>query len=130
MRVSTKLRYSSRLLVALARAREVINTTELGKELDVSPLYLRSLAVSLEEKGLVKSIRGAKGGYFLAKPPSEISLLDIAETLENLNLVPCLEDPSVCPFAPTCKTRKVWLKLKNCIEKFLRETTLEDLLED
>ena len=116
--------------MALAKAKGVVNTTELGKELDVSPLYLRALAVSLEQKGLLESVRGARGGYKLAKPPSEITLLDIAETLENLNLVPCLEDPSVCPFAPTCKTRKVWLKLKNCIEKFLRETTLEDLLED
>ncbi len=116
--------------MALARARGVVNTTELGRELDVSPLYLRTLAVSLEEKGLLKSLRGAKGGYFLAKSPSEISLYDIASALENLNLVPCLEDPSACPFTETCKTRRVWLKLKNCIEDFLKSVTLEELLEE
>ncbi|GEM_PF-209102 len=130
MKISTKLRYSSRLIVALAERGGVVNTTELGRDLGVSSLYLRPLALELEKGGLIKSIRGAKGGYSLALSPSEITLMDIARIHENLNLVPCVKDPSSCPFTSRCKTRKVWLKLKSCIENFLDEISIKDMIEE
>ncbi len=130
MKISTRLRYSSRLLVALAERGRVASTTELGRELGVSPLYLRPIALDLEKHGLIESLRGARGGYRLVQSPSSITMLDLAKIQENLNLVPCLRDPSVCPFSQTCKTRKLWLKLRKCIEEFLASISLEDVIKE
>lgn len=130
MKLSTKLRYSVRMLMLLAEEGRIINTTELGTKLGVSPLYLRNLAIELEKKGFIKSYRGAQGGYKLVKDPSQITLLDVTRIYEDLSLVPCIDDPDACPFSFTCKSRKVWMKFKNCIEEFLASTTLKDIMEE
>lgn len=130
MKISTKLRYSSRLLIALAEKKGVVSTSELGERLGVSPLYLRPIAIELEKEGIIRSYRGAKGGYELVKHPTEVTFLDVAHIHENLNLVPCIKDPDSCPFTKTCRTRKLWIKLKECIENFLEKVTLEDLLKE
>ena len=96
----------------------------------VSPLYLRPIAIELERNGIIKSYRGARGGYELAKSPEEITMLQIAQLYENLNLVPCLKNPEYCPFSDKCKTRKLWMKLKTCIENLLEEVTLDDIKEE
>lgn len=130
MKISTKLRYSSRLLIALAERNGVVSTSELGERLGVSPLYLRPIAIELEKEGIIRSHRGAKGGYELVKHPTEVTFLEVARIHENLNLVPCIKDPDSCPFTKTCRTRKLWIQLKECIENFLKNTTLEDLLKE
>ena len=130
MKISTKLRYSSRLLLYLAEHEGIVRTSELGENLKISPLYLRPIAIELEKNGIIKSYRGARGGYELARSPEEITMLQIAQLYENLNLVPCLENPDYCPFSDKCKTRKLWMKLKGCIEELLENTTLKDVKEE
>jgi len=129
MKLSTKIRYASRLLLALAEADRKISTSELGKLLGVSPLYLRNIALQLEKNGLIKSTRGSKGGYELAKSPSEISIYKLAQIYGDLELVECLQDAEICGKSSKCKARKLWLKLKNCIETFMKKVTIKDLLE-
>lgn len=130
MKLSAKLRYASRLLALLAESKGVINTTEIGKHLGVSPLYLRNIALKLEKNGIIKSIRGAKGGYELKKDPSDISLYRLAEIYGDLEIVKCLEEPEICEKSNICKTRRLWMKLRNCIESFLRQVTIQDLVKD
>ncbi len=130
MKVSTKLRYSARLLLALGEKGEILSTSELGRRLGVSPLYLRPIAVKLEKEGIIESFRGAKGGYKLAKEPAEITMLFLAQLYENLNIVPCVEEPQTCPFSTRCKARRLWIKLKNCIEEFLEKVTIEDIINE
>jgi Rrf2 family protein len=77
----------------------------------------------------VKAIRGAKGGYSLAKPPSEICLYDVIETLEGpLNLLECLGDAKACQRISSCVTREVWKEVSDAISRILYSVTLEDMV--
>lgn len=130
MKLSAKLRYASRLLALLAESGGILNTTEIGKHLGVSPLYLRNIALKLEKKGIIKSTRGAKGGYELKRAPSDISLYTLAKIYGDLEIVKCLEEPEICENSSVCKTRRLWMKLRNCIETFLRQVTIQDVVND
>ncbi len=129
MKISTKLRYAARMLVYLGENAELRNTNDIAKHIDVSPMYLRVLANDLERKGLIKSTRGARGGYKLLKNPENITLKDIAEIHETFELVPCIEEPEICPFSTTCKMRKFWLGLRDTIIEYFEKWSVKDVAD-
>ncbi|PIX24913.1 MAG: AsnC family transcriptional regulator, partial [Deltaproteobacteria bacterium CG_4_8_14_3_um_filter_45_9] len=111
MKISTKIRYGSRAMLELASryGEGPIELKEIAKKENISLKYLEQVINPLRAAGLVKSIRGSKGGYSLAKPPSEICLYNVIETLEGpLNLLECLRDSKVCQKVPSCVTRDIW----------------------
>mgnify|MGYP003822987623 CR=1 FL=1 len=70
---------------------------------DIPLAYLRELMTSLAAAGLVRPIRGPRGGYLLTRPPSEISVLDVVEPLEGPPaLVDCTDDPALCDRSASC----------------------------
>ncbi len=106
-----------------------IELREIAKREDISLKYLEQVIVPLRTAGLVKSARGSKGGYFLAKHPSEIYLNDLVETLDGpLNLIECLKDPKVCQKVPSCITRDIWQEVSEAIDGVFRSVTLEDMV--
>ena len=106
-----------------------IELREIAKREDISLKYLEQVIVPLRTAGLVKSARGSKGGYFLAKHPSEIYLNDLVETLDGpLNLIECLNDPKVCQKVPSCTTRDIWQEVSEAIDGVFRSVTLEDMV--
>lgn len=106
-----------------------IELKEIAKRENISLKYLEQVINPLRAAGLVKSIRGSKGGYSLAKPPSEICLYDVVETLEGpLNLLECLRDPKVCQKIPFCVTRDIWKEVSEAISKIFYSVTLEDMV--
>ena len=106
-----------------------IELTEIAKKENISLKYLEQVINPLRAAGLVKSIRGSKGGYSLAKPPSEICLYDVVETLEGpLNLLECLRDVKVCQKVPFCVTRDIWKEVSEAISKIFYSVTLEDMV--
>jgi Rrf2 family protein len=106
-----------------------IELREIAKREDISLKYLEQVIVPLRTAGLVKSARGSKGGYFLAKPPSEIYLNDLVETLDGpLNLIECLKNPKTCQKVPSCTTRDIWQEVSEAIDKVFRSVTLEDMV--
>jgi len=106
-----------------------IELREIAKREDISLKYLEQVIVPLRTAGLVKSARGSKGGYFLAKPPSEIYLNDLVETLDGpLNLIECLKNPKVCQKVPSCTTRDIWQEVSEAIDGVFRSVTLEDMV--
>jgi Rrf2 family cysteine metabolism transcriptional repressor len=74
MKINTKIRYGLRMVIAIAQANKLVNTTELGSGMHVSSKYLRKLAGPLEKSGLIKSTQGIYGGYELNKRPEEINI--------------------------------------------------------
>src|SRR4030065_2254437 len=95
MKISTKIRYGTRAMLELASryGEGPIELREIAKRENISPKYLEQVIIPLRTAGLVKSVRGSKGGYSLAKPPSEILLKDVIEVLEGpLDLIECLRD--------------------------------------
>jgi len=106
-----------------------IELKEIAKKENISPKYLEQVINPLRAAGLVKSIRGSKGGYSLAKPPSEICLYDVVETLEGpLNLLDCLRDSKACQRVQSCVTRDIWMEVSDAISKIFFSVTLEDML--
>lgn len=106
-----------------------IELKEIAKKENISLKYLEQVINPLRAAGLVKSIRGSKGGYSLAKPPSEICLYDVVETLEGpLNLLECLRDVKVCQKVPFCVTRDIWKEVSEAISKIFYSVTLEDMV--
>jgi len=106
-----------------------IELKEIARKENISLKYLEQVINPLRAAGLVKTIRGSKGGYSLAKPPSEICLYDVVETLEGpLNLLECLRDPKVCQKVPSCVTRDIWREVSDSISKIFYSITLEDMV--
>ena len=106
-----------------------IELREIAKREDISLKYLEQVIVPLRTAGLVKSARGSKGGYALAKHPSEIYLKDLVETLDGpLNLIECLKDPKVCHKVPYCITRDIWQEVSEAIDGIFHSVTLEDMV--
>ncbi len=131
MKISTKIRYGIRAMLELASCygEGPIELREIAKREDISLKYLEQLIVPLRNAGLVKSARGSRGGYALAKPPSEICLKELVETLEGpLDLIECLRDPKICQRFPYCVTRDVWKEVTEAIGGILHSLTLEDMV--
>jgi Rrf2 family protein len=96
----------------------------------ISERYLEHLFLSLKTAGLVKSLRGAHGGFTLSRPPSEIKLIEVMQACEgSLVLVECVADASVCPRSSQCVARDIWRELKRAMDGVLSSLTLQDLIE-
>lgn len=132
MRMSTKGRYGVRLMIDLAlhSSQGPVLMKDIARRQGISEKYLWNLINPLKTVGLVRSLRGARGGYLLAKEPAEISLKDIMSVLEGtLCLVDCVENPSSCKRSPTCITRDVWCEASQGFMKTLEAMTLETMID-
>ena len=130
MRISTRARYGTRLMLELALHYDdgPVFLKDIAKAEEISEKYLSQIIIPLKAAGLVNSIRGARGGYILAKLPMEINLKDVVETLEGrLDLLDCVRNPSNCNRVSGCTTRDVWNLLGKTIAQKLQAITLGDL---
>ena len=132
MRLSTRGRYGTRLMVDLAQhyAQGPVPLTEIAKRQDLSAKYLEQLIILLKGAGLIRSARGRRGGYMLARKPKTISVGEIVEVLEgNLAVVDCVLEPDLCYRSPECPTRDIWVNMTEAIKKLLYSMNLQDILE-
>jgi len=131
LRLSAKGRYGTRVMLDLARNSDggYILLKDIAKRQNISLKYLEQVVQLLKSADLVKSARGAHGGYKLAKGPSEITLEQILQALEgDLSIVKCIDSPKVCNRVDFCVTRNIWKKIKEKVANMLSFTTLEDIL--
>lgn len=130
MKINTKIRYGLRMLIAIAQGGKIMNTTELGNGMLVSPKYLRKLAGPLEKAGLIKSAQGIYGGYELNKKPEEITLLMLMDAFnERILITACLLGKK-CELKDSCLAKQVWEMLDKTIEKHFLPISLRDILEN
>ena len=133
LRLSTKVRYGLRALIALARHYDKgpVMARLIAEEEDISENYLEQIMEPLKKAGLVRSIRGAQGGFILAKKPGDIKVREVIEVLEGpISLIDCLIDPSVCNRSSSCLTRGLWENIRESIIKAIEAKTLEDLIKN
>ena len=129
MKFNTKIRYGLRMLIAIAQNGQLVNTTELGKTMRVSPKYLRKLAGPLEKAGLIKSLQGIYGGYQLARPPEDITLRSLMDAFdERVSLSDCLLGKQ-CELKDTCLARQVWEMLEKTLQEHFLPISLRDILQ-
>ncbi len=134
MKLSTKGKYGLRALIDLAQysEEEAVSINSISQRQNISESYLEQLVAKMRKAGLVVSIRGAQGGYRLARPASEISVGDVLRALEgNLEAVECsaLTDEG-CQGADLCVTRYVWQKINESIARTVDEMKLAQLVEE
>lgn len=135
MKLSTKGRYGLKAMYDLAIhfGDGPIALKSIAERQRISDHYLEQLIATLRKAGLVKSVRGAQGGYMLANNPEKITVGDIIRTLEGpLGPSECVleEDPSACDNADCCVTRVVWEKIRISISDVIDSITLQDMVED
>ncbi len=133
IKLSTKGRYGTRLMINLARhyqtGDEAVILKNISEEEDISIRYLEQIIIPLKIAKLVKSIRGAGGGYTLARHPSKIKLCDILEVLEgSCCLVECVEDPEFCRRIPFCAAHEIWVEASRVLKTYFEKLSLQDLL--
>ena len=132
MRLSTRGRYATRAMLDLALhyGEGPIMLREIAQRQQVSERYLEHLVTPLKAAGLVKSTRGARGGFSLARHPSEIRISDIIRICEgSIALVECVDNPEVCSRNEFCAARDIWLEMKEAMDGVLGSMTLQDLIE-
>lgn len=130
MKLSTRGKYALYAMVYLAqKAEEGPQPLREIAQLGLPEQYLEQLLGSLRKAGLVTTVRGAQGGYQLAKAPEDISVGHIIDAMEGpLNLSECATD-GVCPRGGDCPSRKVWEYLTDSINKLLYSISLKSMLE-
>ncbi len=140
MKVSAKSEYGVRATVHLARAygHGPVPLSEIAVQEHISLDFLEQVMVSLRNKGFVKSVRGARGGYLLAFAPDQITVGDVMWSVDG-PFVPmqCIEfsgeDQGTCCMGvlkPDCTTRDVWLLLQEKVTETLNSVTLADLCKE
>lgn len=132
MKLTTKMRYGTRAMLELALhyGQGPTAAKEIAERQGLSQKYLERLLVELQAGGLVRAIRGARGGYELATPPEAVTLLDIYRALEGAQgFVECTVNPEVCERSDFCVTQGVWAEMYRACMHILEGTTLRDLVQ-
>lgn len=133
MKLSTKGRYGIHAMFDLAQYGSEIPQPikSVAERQNIPEAYLEQLIGQLRRSGLVKSVRGAQGGYLLAREPAQITVGEVLRTLEGeLALVDCLTEEDACHKACSCPTRVVWKKLRDGVNEILDGITLQDMLDN
>ena len=133
MKLSTKVRYGIHAMYDLAHADADMpqSIKSIAERENIPESYLEQLLITLRKCGLVKSVRGAQGGYMLARAPHEISVGDVLRALEgDLAMLDCLIEEDACHRACACPSRTVWQKVHRGLNDIVDGITLQDMLND
>ncbi len=131
MRLSTRSKYGIRAILELAQnyGQGPLQIKVIAEHQEISAKYLEQLMAILKSAGLIRSVRGSKGGYMLAKSPNRIKLSEVFCTLEGpVVTVECLEDESRCSRVFDCAARRIWAEVQDAIMGVLQSKTLQDMV--
>ncbi|MDY6971594.1 MAG: Rrf2 family transcriptional regulator [Thermodesulfobacteriota bacterium] len=131
MKLSTRTRYGTRLLLDLAfhYGQSPVQIGDIAKRQDISVKYLEQIIRPLKKAGFVDSIRGRKGGHVLAKAPETISLGQVVRLLEGGGkLTECVQAPEKCIKGKDCSVRVAWEEATAALYEKLNSITITDLL--
>ena len=134
MRITTKGRYGIRAVVCLAGSDDgqPVAISKIAKDEGVSPEFLEQIFFRLKKSGLIRSLRGPRGGFLLSQDAGQISVLDILTAVdETVHPAPCTETEIEvpCPRADQCVAHPMWQELSRLISGYLGHVTVKDLLE-
>ncbi len=132
LQISKKIDYALLAMIHLASLPEgtIVSFKEIARVCGLPKDFLGKIMKTLSEGRLVRSVRGAAGGYRLAREPREISFLDVIEAVEGpIFLNPCLNSPDLCTHHFRCVMVGVWDKAQSHMLRVLRETSLADVAQ-
>ena len=129
MKLSSKTKYGLKAchFLGLNYPETPVSASMLESYISVSGKYLEKIMRMLSSRGIVTANRGATGGYFLARPPKEITVGEIVRALEDdIELVECVKEDGKCK---CCPTSRVWKKLHEGINSLLDDMNLEQVIK-
>ncbi len=138
VRLSARGEYGVRAMahLALNYNEGPVPLSKVASSENISHHFLEQIFVLLRRGGLIKSVRGVKGGYMLALPPREVCVGDIIRVLEGpIAPVECVSENGGnggscrCERTDDCLARHVWEKLRDHINEMLDKTTLQDMMD-
>ncbi|MBB6481461.1 RrF2 family transcriptional regulator [Spirochaeta isovalerica] len=131
MKLSTRSRYAARAIIEIAKQTgdKPITRKSICESQEISSSYLENILIVLKNQGIIKTIRGPRGGYVLAKDPEEISMYEIVKAFEgSISAVHCVDDPKNCPRYKDCPTKIVWEALMKSQKDVLDSFNIKDLM--
>ena len=132
MKINTRARYAVRLMADIMKHGDgtIVPLNEVAKRQDLSKRYLSQLAIHLKNSQLLKSVWGMNGGYKLGRPATEITILEIIESVEGqISVIDCIADKDFCPRIDYCECIEVWREINDGITDTLASYTLADLAD-
>jgi len=133
MRISTRGRYALRLMLDLAGSGGVdrpVSLRDVSLRQHISVKYLEQIVIPLGKAGLLRSVRGAGGGYLLTRTPAEYTVGEILRPLEgSLAPVECARDDEYCQYSGDCPTVKLWREIYQAVSGVVDQMTLQDLMQ-
>lgn len=132
MWVSTKAQYGMRALVEVAVGGDRPTSLKtVADRQELSHQYLEQIFAVLRRAGVVESVRGARGGYRLARRPDRITALEVVELLEgSVAPVACIDEDDTCGRVGACSTEPLWREVDAAVRRVLEGTTLADLMAE
>jgi Rrf2 family protein len=130
MKLTMKGDYGLRAMLDLAAyyGQGPIESADIASRQCVPEQYLDQILMTLRKEGLVKSVRGPKGGHMLARPPAQITMAQVLQAIEGyVPPMECLPNPGFCQLSPGCALREVWQKVDEMTQQLLMSTTIEEL---
>ncbi len=129
LRVTKLTDYATVVLTVLASAPEaVLSAAGLAERAGLEPPTVAKVLKPLAQAGLVQAFRGATGGYRLARPATEISLVEIVEAMEGpLAMTECSVHAGQCGIERSCGARANWRRINDVVADALREVSLADM---
>ncbi|HUU50633.1 MAG TPA: Rrf2 family transcriptional regulator [Nitrospinota bacterium] len=132
MRISAKGEYALRALhyLSLNYGKGLIHIKDIAENQKIPLKFLEGILLKLKNAGYLSSKRGARGGYFLAKPPGSINIAEIMRSMDiPLTPIDCVNDnaSNLCDHKENCDLIWLWRDIKNKVEEILENTTFEDL---
>ncbi len=134
MRLSTKGEYASRAMLELSlrRTEGPLHVREISEAQRIPRRFLEQILLLLKRAGYLKSRKGQKGGFVLAKPPSAITVAEVIRVMDGpLAPIDCVSvmahEP--CPMEGTCGLRWLWKDVRDAVADIMEKTTFADLVE-
>ena len=133
MKLSTRSRYGTRIVLELARhfGEDPTQVSEIARVQKIPVKYLEQLIRTLKQAKLITSVRGSKGGHQLNEEPGKITVGQIVRLFEGqTDLVECVSLPHKCTMADECRVRNVWIEATEAMYEKLDNITIADLICD
>lgn len=131
MQITRETDYAIRCVLYLSYLPDnVTMLDEIAKERKIPKSFLAKILQKLARAKIVKSFRGIKGGFRLAKKPREITLLDVIEVIEGpVAMNKCAINKKICSLSNSCSVHPVWVEIRKDVEKRLRQQNFEKLIK-
>ncbi|MEW6182700.1 MAG: Rrf2 family transcriptional regulator [Bacillota bacterium] len=132
MKISTRVRYGVRALMDIAEngSERPVSLKDVARRQGISEQYLEQLVLLLKGAGMLRSVRGSRGGFFLNRSASEIRINEIVKALgARIAFIDCLENQALCQRADCCAVRDLWQEANDAFWSVLSSVTLHDLMQ-